>query len=80
MHFGFILDFALDLSGINLLHTNLSNADLDSLRYRYKFFKTSSRCFGDQQVFFWLQTLQMGHKIITTQIAERILPGRYRYC
>ena len=38
MHLGFVLNFALDFSDLNLLHTDLSDADLDSLRYRYGLF------------------------------------------
>ena len=55
MYLPFVLDFALDFSNINLLHADLSDTDLDSLRYRYKFF-SCKHVFGLQDI---LKTLEI---------------------
>ena len=55
MHLRFVLNFALNFSDLNLLHTDLSDADLDSLRYRYGLF-SCKHVFGLQDV---LKTLEI---------------------
>ena len=55
MYLPFVLDFALDFSNINLLHADLSDTDLDSLRYRCKLF-SCKHVFGLQGI---LKTLEI---------------------